>query len=122
MEITIQLDEEQERLIANEGDVPLYIEGLVAAECKRLWHIERSKPKAKVAKPPGPRRLTPIEREVREKGDFLRNVYIKLREFYAKEYPDFLVTQEQELEAAIEALDLDTITRFVQEQPWRKRT
>jgi hypothetical protein len=121
MEIILNLDEEQARLIAAEGEPQAYVEGLVAAECRRLWHIERSKPKPKVAKPPGPRRLTPVEKEIRERGDFLRNIYLKLHEMLGAEFPDELRRQENEIEIAIEALDLETLIRYIQEQPWQRR-
>lgn len=121
MQIQIELDEEQVRLLATEGEPQAYVEGLVAAECKRLWHIERSKPKPKVAKPPGPRRLTPVEKEIRERGDFLRNIYLKLHEMFGAEFSDELRRQENEIEAAIEALDLETLLRYIQEQPWQRR-
>lgn len=95
------------------------IQELVEREALRLWHIERSKPKAK--KPPGRPRLSDQEKAARQYATNLRAVYLRLKELYGESYQTAFGAQEAELEEAIEAGDVAKLVWFHNTQPWVKR-
>jgi hypothetical protein len=111
-------------IFAKDGieNVERFVYELIEAEAKRRWHIQRSAPKMKDAALPVGRPAVGVKtKRVRELGEALRAIYLRLKELYAEEYTALFAPQEEAMEAAVLTEDLDTLTRIMREQPWNKR-
>lgn len=123
-EYRISLTDDEEFLLGNEArarsvDLTSLLSSIVTAEARRLWHIERCKPKPREqARPVGRPPLSAEAKECRHLGATLRDVYSKLRAHYGSEYPPALQAQEEELEKAIVSNDITTLRKFQENTPW----
>lgn len=123
MELKLQISDFAKEVFEREQlDPEAYVCELAEREAKRLWHIQRCRPKPKEeVKPVGRPRTSVIQKKVAELGDTLREIYLKQKEFYGTEFEQYFGEQERTLEEAIKNLDLDTLVWFQQKQPWVKR-
>lgn len=101
-----------------------YASGVLLREGKRLWYIERSKPKPQSSAqktPVGRPRIEPSERQRRELAGFLEAVYVKLRGILGG--PDFDEMHGKDYERLGELMktkDLTGLQMFAKDQPWQK--
>lgn len=122
MQITLSQFAEEVFEKAGINDLPGYLTLLIEREAKRLWHIQRCKPKElKEPKPLGRPGLSVEAKRVRELGDTLKGIYLNLKQFYGPEYEDNFGEQERLLEDAIGRNDLGFLNQMLTQQPWIKR-
>jgi hypothetical protein len=114
MKLEIEISELAERMLGE--DAPSKVSALVEQEALRLWHIERSKPKAK--KPVGRPAQTPEQKMATALGGQLREVYARLKSMYGPDYEKAFGEQEAKLEELIEAQNLNGLIEMNTEQPW----
>lgn len=93
------------------------------AELRRLWHIERCKPKPKTSRPPGRPPLEASVRELRRLAKQLGIIFNRLRAVMPPGSPQKIdiVKLEAEWQRMVEASDLAGLTRFYETQPWVER-
>lgn len=115
MLVTVQLahpgliKDAADRLLISEQD---YVQRLVDRECLRLWHIERSKPKA-----PPPER----DRELEHLTADLRLIYSRLKSLYSSDYERLYGLQERIWQEMVERRQVDDLREFWNRQPWQHR-
>lgn len=99
-----------------------YCAQVIEREGRRLWYIERSKPKPSAIKSPvGRPRIDPAEHQRRELAAFLEAIYVKLRGMLG--VADFDVVHGKDYERLgklLIAKDLEGLQIFSREQPWQK--
>lgn len=117
MKLEIEISELAAKMLGEDANAK--ISALVEAEALRLWHIERSKPRAK--KGVGRPSLSPEEKMVRQLGFQIREIYAKLKSLYGPDYEKAFGEQEAKLETLIEAQDLDGLIQMNTAQPWVRR-
>jgi len=127
-EIVIRLSPEDAELYvplleqaAGSGTLEQYLSGVVAREGRRLWYIERSKPKPSAPKTPvGRPRIEPTERQRRELVQFLETIYVKLMGLLGDEFQEVHGKDMARLQMLKDTNDLPGLEAFAKEQPWQK--
>lgn len=123
MRLDIEITDEEEQLLRGAtDDLSAYIQNLIQQEARRLWHIERCKPKAKLSKPVGRPAISAEEKQFKELGSLLEGIYTKLRVLYGDiAFQKIFGEQYQVLANAMETKDLEALARIQKEQPWQRR-
>jgi hypothetical protein len=116
----VDISEEFAELIGRNSELEpaAYAQTVLDKEAKRLFHVERSKPKTREAKPIGRPSISPRQKKVKELAELLRGVYQKKKEFYGVEYEGLYKAQETALEEAIAEESLEKLQLFIDTQPW----
>jgi hypothetical protein len=122
VKVTIEVSDFTAEWLAKRGPLAEVISALADAEAKRLWHVERCRPKPpEERRPVGRPKVAAKTKKVRELGEQLRGIYLKLQELYGARFEELYGAQERQLEQAIAGEDLQTLIWFLDQQPWVKR-
>lgn len=105
MQITIDISPLAEKYLGTKNA----LEAAIEHEAKRLWHIDRSKPKS----------LSPHRPSGPSPADELTRIYSARREQLGEEtFTRLLGTQFEKLNAAINSNNTEVIEWFKSTQPW----
>lgn len=111
------------RAAASQGvTLDAYVQQIIAKECVRLWHVERSQPKPKLpARPVGRPRLSSEEMGLRAISESLNRIYGKLKQLHGEGYEALFGEEEREYLQLVENKDLAGLTAWAGRQPWQRR-
>ena len=94
-----------------------FMEDILRTEARRLLHIERCRPKPKIARPVGRPKLDASARELRRLGKRLTEIWERLGALYPKGNPK-LYRLEVEWREYLKAGALVALGDFYNRQPW----